>query len=167
MRPLLIGQAPGPNTDPRLPLFPVPSTSAGGRLAEMTGLGRAEYLKTFERVNLLPDFPGKTKKEDMFPVARARFAAKIMKPFLAGRTVVLVGRGVSTAFGLDPSFEFHKWFTHPVKRRCAFARDSWHARVVIIPHPSGRSRWYNDDANRALSIAFWTEFSSRDWGDFT
>ncbi len=158
VRPLLIGQAPGPNTNPDLPLFPVPSTSAGGRLAELTGLSRGEYVKRFERINLLPEFPGKTKKEDKFPAAQARFAAQIMRPFLAGRTVVLVGRGVANAFGLDPNIKFHNWFVHPVKRRCPIAKDDWFARVVIIPHPSGRSRWYNEDGNRALAEAFWAEF---------
>jgi len=153
MRPLLVGQAPGPNTDPTLPLFPVPRTSAGGRLQELMGLTRGEYLKTFERVNLLYEFPGRHKRDDKFPMMLAWPAAQAMRPLLAGRTVVLVGRNVASAFELEA--EFHEWVEWPVRRPCLLSRDPGTARVAVIPHPSGRNHWYNDPANREAARSFW------------
>lgn len=159
-RPLLIGQAPGPRTDPDLPLFPFPSTSTGGQLQRLMGLRRGEYLLMFERVNLLPVFPGKHKRDDKFPVADARLAAAVLRPMLAGRTVILVGRNVANAFGLGD--EFHTWIDLPVRRRCPIARDEYCCRIAIIPHPSGRSRWYNNSEHKEASHEFWESFLRAD-----
>ncbi len=161
MRPLLIGQAPGPNTDPDMPLYPVPSRCAGGRLASYMGLSRGEYLKTFERINLLPYYPGKVKRDDKFPMLPAKLAAAAVRPLLAGRTVVLVGRNVANAFVLDPSLQFHRWYNCVARQRpCLIAKDPFMMRTAIIPHPSGRNHWYNDPENLLESQGFWSEFVS-------
>lgn len=149
MKPLLIGQAPGPNTDPDYPLFPAPRTSAGGRLCELIGLSRGEYLSLFDRCNLLPYFPGRTQaRDDSFPMAPARLAAQVMRPLLRGRRVVIVGRKVADAFDL-PKVD---WF-EPIQLRCgprhAATGCSGLADVIVIPHPSGRNHWYNTELNRA------------------
>ena len=81
-KPLLIGQAPGPNTDPDRPLAPLPRSSAGGRLAELAGLSPKDYLKTFDRTNLLHTFPGRWKRDDKWPARDAGIAAAAMKPLL-------------------------------------------------------------------------------------
>lgn len=158
MRPLLIGQAPGPNTDPSLPLFPVPRTSAGGKLQQLTGLTRGQYLKTFDRVNLLPYFPGRTTaRDDTFPMTPAKLAAQVTMPLLSGRTVVLVGRNVANAFRLG-DLDFHAWKDIRVKRACLVQRDRGTARIAVVPHPSGRNHWYNKEANRQEAKAFWADF---------
>lgn len=159
MKPLLIGQAPGPNTDPELPLFPVPSTSAGGRLADIMGLTRGEYLNTFERTNVLREFPGKYKRDDKFPLPQARLAATAIKPLLANRDVIIVGRNVATVF--DLSGDFHVWQEWQVRRRCAVSKDAGICRVAIVPHPSGRNHWYNSKENRELAHRFWQEFLNK------
>lgn len=156
MRPLLIGQAPGPNTNPALPLFPVPTTSAGGRLLDLMGLSRREYLKTFDRVNLLPYFPGQHKRDDKFPMTPAKLAAQVMMPLLSERTVVLVGRNVANAFKLGA--DFHEWTDWQVRRRCPVKGELGQCRVAVIPHPSGRNHWYNDETNREAARAFWADF---------
>lgn len=156
MKPLLIGQAPGPNTNPDLPLFPVPKTSAGGRLQQMTRLTRGEYLARFDRINLLPYFPGKQKRDDKFPMTPAKLAARVLKPLLAGRTVILVGRNVADAFEF-PS-EFHDWVDWPVRRPCIVTRCPGLAHVAVIPHPSGRNHWYNKLENQEQSANFWEDF---------
>lgn len=152
---LLIGQAPGPNTDPGLPLYPLPRTSAGGRLQQLTGLSRGEYLSTFDRVNLVPYFPGRTRlRDDTFPLPVARLAAQVMRPFLDGRTVIFVGRNVANAF--DFKVSFHEWgyvtkFDHlPHRRRVMY-------RAAVVPHPSGRNHWYNKPENVAEAHAFWRQ----------
>lgn len=135
MKPLLIGQAPGPNTDPDMPLFPLPKTSAGGRLRIYSGLWMSQYMTWYDRVNLLYAFPGKDGNgEDKFPRPLARVAADAMVPLLQGRTVVMIGRNVSRAFHFDAPFFL------------------WHGfrgmRAVVVPHTSGRARVYNDPENR-------------------
>lgn len=154
-RPLLIGQAPGPRTDPELPLFPVPKTSAGGRLQELTGLRRVEYMKRFERVNLLPYFPGKHKRDDKFPMSPAKLTAAVLKPLLAGRVVIMVGRNVSNAFGFEA--DWHEWVDWPVVK-VAVGDTPHSARVAVIPHPSGRNHWYNREQHREQARSFWAEF---------
>ena len=159
-RPLLIGQAPGPNTKQEFPLFPVPSTSAGGRLQQMTGLTRGGYLKTFERVNLLYEFPGRHKRDDKFPVAQARVAAQAMRPLLAGRVVVFVGRNVANAFDFDE--DFHVWRESLARRYCLVSKTPFRFVAAVIPHPSGRNHWYNNEENRARSAEFWQNFFEPD-----
>lgn len=110
MKPLIIGQAPGPNTDPRHPLPPLPTSCAGGRLAELAGLTPKEYLRTFDRTNLLQFFPGRNMCSDKFPKPAAEIGAGAMKPLLGGRTVILLGRKVAEAFGYPArNLDWHKW----------------------------------------------------------
>lgn len=148
--PLLIGQAPGPNTDPALPLHPLPKTSTGGRLAELIGMSPVDYHRSFERINLLQDFPGQHKRDDKFPLGKAKIAARAIVPLLRERVVILVGRNVATAFGLleEP---FHVWMEDT----------QWCQAMAIVPHPSGRNHWYNKPDNRLEAQEFWKEAVAR------
>lgn len=148
MKPLLIGQAPGPNTDPRMPLYPLPKTATGGRLASFMGLTTHQYLRTFDRVNVLQDFPGKCKRDDKFPLREARIAASAMRPLLAGREVILVGRNVATAFGFA-EMPFHSVL---MESDCD---------IYVVPHPSGRNHWYNSETNREEARLFWAEYLAK------
>lgn len=141
---LLIGQAPGPNTDSARPLHPFPASSAGGRLCKFMGISAEEYLEIFDRVNLLQEFPGKEGKEDKFPPRLARVAASAILPFLVGRTVVFLGRNVATSFGYK-TIDFHSWDYHP----------DLGMRIACVPHSSGRSHWYNKPENVEKSLDFW------------
>lgn len=155
-KPLLIGQAPGPNTDPDYPLYPAPRTSAGGRLCDLMGLSRGEYIMAFDRVNLLPYFPGKTTaNEDRFPMSPARLAAAVLRPMLRGRRVILVGRQVAQAFQVEA--DWHEWVDLRAGPRHAADRSDGLAQVAVVPHPSGRNHWYNSDLNRERARRFWAE----------
>jgi len=146
MKPLLIGQAPGPNTDPDMPLAPFPRSSAGGRLAEFAELTPMEYLQLFDRTNLLQAFPGRTKRDDKWPAGHASIAAAAMKPLLGGRTLILVGRNVAEAFGYPAQhLDFHEWFFDP----------KWQYKVSVVPHTSGRSHWYRRPENMELAKNYW------------
>ena len=120
------------------------------------GLRRGEYLRCFERINLLAVFPGKHKRDDKFPMRTAKLIASSLKPLLAGRTVILVGRNVAKAFLLDT--DFHQWVPWPVRRYCPVNRDDGRCRVAVVPHPSGRNHWYNDQENREEAVRFWDTF---------
>jgi len=92
IKPLLIGQAPGPNTDARAPLFPNGKTSTGARLASVIGVSPRQYIQLFDRTNLLQTFPGRNARDDAWPVVKGRVAAEAVRPFLRGRTVFFVGQ---------------------------------------------------------------------------
>lgn len=145
-RVLLIGQAPGPNTDPTLPLYPTSRASTGGRLLELMGIDREEYVHHFDRVNLLNKFPGRNKRDDKFPMAHAKIAASAVKPLLHGRSVVMIGRNVAEAFQLE--VDFHEWMELPLN-------EGGLCQVAVVPHPSGRNHWYNVEANRKVARKFW------------
>ena len=142
-----MGMAPGAKTHPRAPLLPVPATSSGGRLQELTGLSRMEYLKVFDRANCLTFFPGKSgrQKGDVFPMREAKMAADIHKQWLTYRRVIFVGRQVATAFGWKP--KELPWFTWKVDT-------DWKMRCTVIPHTSGCNRFWNDPENRERARLF-------------
>ena len=147
-RPLLIGAAPGPNTKREHPLLCLPRTSAGARLKDLMGLTSSQYIRTFDRINLVADFPGKTSRGDKFPLPQARATARAMQPLLAGRTVFLVGSGPRDAFGFT-DLDWHTWTTCP----------EWGlTRYAAVPHPSGRNHWYNKPLHRQQAEEFWSTF---------
>lgn len=140
MKPLLIGQAPGPATDPGLPL----SGRSGARLAVLCGMDLDEFLVAFDRKNLLPMFPGKSGvKGDAFPLPLARRRALALSRLFEGRTIVLLGGNVSVAFSVDPA-PLLRW------RRGLLGA----GRLATAPHPSGISLWWNDPANVRAAVRF-------------
>lgn len=138
---IIVGQAPGPNTDPAQPL----SGPSGRKLASLCGMTLDEFLTRFERVNLLADYPGRCGKGDAFPAAFAKQAALDIRELVASRDVVMMlGLGVARAFNLRRP-EFFKW--------TRLSRDCGH--VVVVPHPSGISHWWNEPRNVTRAAKFW------------
>lgn len=148
MRPLVIGQAPGPRSDPRQPL----SGASGRRLALLCGLELAAFLAAFERINLLPAHPGKAGKGDDFPLETARHRADSMREIVAARDrVVLLGWNVARAFRVAGQVEgFFEW--------TRFSRDC--GEVAVCPHPSGISHWWNVPDNVAQASVFWRHLAA-------
>lgn len=136
---VIVGQAPSSKSCRPL------DGASGRRIAALAGLGGVGELRSRARLlNLVRRFPGKAGKGDAFPLVEARAAAaKIRIP--RGSTVVLLGRGVASAFGFAPSASF---FRESSRRG---------SRVFVAPHPSGISRWWNDPANVERARAFWRE----------
>lgn len=126
----LVGEAPGPNTDARLPLFPVPTTSAGGRLRSYSRLELDEYLGRLTRRNLFDAIP----RSWSAPEARRR--ADLLLEWLVGEgalRVVLLGARVGAAFGVRGP-----WRSTKIAE----------LELLAIPHPSGRCRIYNEGIAR-------------------
>ena len=124
---LIVGEMPGENTSEKLPLFPWPRNSAGGRLMKMSLLSPGQYLGRLLRTNLFYEYSGDWDHE----MARAR--ARTIHAQRTVDRVVLLGQRVGEAFG------FSAFFAHEV-------RDDVH--YVCIPHPSGRNRIYNEQNAR-------------------
>lgn len=139
-RPLVVAQAPSSRSDPSEPL----SGASGRRLAALCGLELDGFLHRFERVNLLPYFPGRGPKGDHFHPDVARMAACQMTPRLRQRHTVLLGWHVARAFHMD-QLELFTWQDE--------VGDG--ALVAVAPHPSGISHWWNEPANVRRAQRFW------------
>ena len=135
------------SVDPRYALYPAPSGCAGWWLRKMSGLSRTDYLRTFDRRNLLPG--------QQWDKAEARRVGHYVLQTLAGRTVVLLGKEVPRAMGLDdevgPLFWQHEQaldLNLPVH---------W----LMMPHPSGRNRHWTQPGAREEAGAIMRELALR------
>lgn len=114
---------------------------SGKRLASLMGFegdqAMFEYALSTERVNVVarqPDW-----KDQALVASRV---AELEQRFV-GRRVVLLGVRVAAAFGVS-DLDLLTW-RHDSPRR------AWLARV---PHPSGRSHWWNEEANVLAAAGF-------------
>lgn len=125
---LVVGEAPGRNTNPRLPLFPHPETSSGARLLGYGNVPYEDYLGKLVRVNL--DEWGEATDEEK------RERSRILLEGAADRRlrILLLGREVRDVFGCTQEFG----------RARLNASCERLVEVGWIPHPSGLNRRYND-----------------------
>lgn len=80
--------------------------------------------------------------------------AGALRPFLAGRRALLLGRRVVSAFGLS-ELEPLDWKVIDCGRGAGWNRaSSPTAQVAFLPHPSGRNRWYNEQRNTDAAREF-------------
>lgn len=144
MRPLLIGQAPSRGSDPALPL----SGRSGGRLAALCGVDASDLRRRFDLLNLLDRWPGKDGKRDAFPVdaARRRAIDLLLSGRMFGRRVVMLGGAVALTFGIR-RYDYLRWSANET------------LTLAVAPHPSGVSRWWNDEANVEIARAFWHDLA--------
>jgi len=123
-KPLLIGEANPYSGNPKLALFPWPASSAGGRLCRVVlGLAPRQYIRWFDRVNLCA---GEWNAREAREAAKQIFVDR----FKPERVNVLLGAKVARAFGYD----FEPFLVE--RGSCG--------SVVILPHPSGRCRTWNE-----------------------
>lgn len=129
------------------------------RLVEMSQVNSDEFDRLFSRANILAEWPGRSSEGvgDAFPFDQAyqqatRFKkASILRGFDA---VVLLGRRVESCFfAVTSRTEFFTWRPLPEVEGDSFG---WSGiPVVVVPHPSGVSRWWNDDKNTSRAVEFW------------
>jgi hypothetical protein len=102
-------------------------------------MGRKEYMALTERYNVLRRWPGKNGKGDHFPMRLAKTNARRLALGFVGRRVILLGRSVAKAFGLNVGYL--KWVNIGFD-------------VAVVPHPSGVNRWWNEARNKAAARRF-------------
>jgi hypothetical protein len=124
VKPILVGELNPYGADPRHALFPLPAGASGDRLREILGMGLGEYLRTFDRVNLCV---GKWSLRE----AR-RKAGELLADH---STLILLGARVCAAFS-HPYRPFRIWRL-PART------------FVVLPHPSGRCRAWNEPSATA------------------
>lgn len=123
--PLLVGEANPYGADPHYALYPHPERSAGGRLCRVVlGLPVGAYMRSFDRVNLCA-------RKWSVPEARRAAAALVLAD--NRRIFILLGSKVCGAFGLD--FEPYRIRREPGGIPAVF---------VVLPHPSGLCRLWNE-----------------------
>lgn len=129
---LIVGEQPNGELSEDGPL-------AGSRLAEYAGIDRGRFLR-HRRVNLLPN-------GDRWSASVARQAAQETALEAPETVFVLCGRRVAQAFGIS-----HGWLS------IVPLPGAPHVRAVVIPHPSGRCRVWNDGHFRRRARAVLSEF---------
>lgn len=151
MKMLIVGEAPGASS----PEWSVLQGPSGARLARLFG---RDWREVADAINLL-DWHQRADAngENKFPASEARAAARMLlrvHPGLNGAglacpLVLLLGRRVAHAFGVtgvayfEATTVWSRTALEPVQRP-----------AVVVPHPSGRSRWWNDPANRRTAEAW-------------
>lgn len=132
MKITLIGEFNPYSPDPKMALYPIPAAGAGARGARvMRALDMSEdaYLSTFVRHDLL--------HEPRWSVPEARRRARDILRTSESR-MVLLGARVAAAFGLTPFWGFC------FQQRTVVLHGDVTRRVLVLPHPSGRSRAWNE-----------------------
>lgn len=140
MRPLLVGESNPRGADARFALWPAPEGCSGWRLCRLLGLTSEDYLARFARANLLTG-----GGEWDARAAREEADRRLDDPAGHGE-LVLLGRRVQAAFRLSSSVEPVRRLTTNFGRAAGpfGAGRAW--RVVVLPHPSGLCRSWNDPA---------------------
>lgn len=132
---MLIGEAPGPNTSARLPLFPAPTNSSACRLMRYAEFDHQAWM-SLVRVNLC-DGPWSTRRA---LAGKARALAFLLARAKVGEPlrVLLLGRRVARTWGCLGQFGSTTMVFPGVGE----------LQVAWIPHPSGRCHAYNDRRNQ-------------------
>lgn len=143
-RPVLLGMNNPVSSNPDHALYPHPPGCAGYNLQQMSGLSRSEYLRLFDRQNLIS---GRAWNE-----AEARAARPELRERLAGRTVVLLGSPVNSAMRAGTDHELAPIFV--------WRPDGHGGWMAKVPHPSGLNRQYNQPLVRECLAIFMQELAA-------
>lgn len=144
-RGLLIGEAPGPNTNAKLPLFPSPAGSAAGRLLSYANIHAMEWMGKLVRVNQCGDEQWSSRAACAGRVAATSFFLD-PKNFHDGKPlrVLLLGADVARAWSCYGPFGKVTWIFSDK----GDMTDAVRVEVAWIPHPSGRNLIYNERKNQ-------------------
>jgi hypothetical protein len=133
---LFVGEANPYGARPEFALYHLPRNASGNRLREHLGLTDNQYLKLFDRVNLLD--------EPKWSAPRARAAAvTLLAARPAGSALVLLGTRVAPAFLVPKT---------PCQR---YERDG--RLLLVLPHPSGLCHVWDEDGVEARARALFAE----------
>lgn len=123
----------------------IPFFYAGPEISREVGLTwPTGFNDFFVQCNMLPAWPGRDGKGDLFPIDEARLnVPRVLRATSHCKRVIVFGRRVERALRFHPN-NFFEWFT--------FRSQEW----VIVPHPSKVSHWWNDPLNCSQSTRFWT-----------
>ena len=136
----LVGEQNPYSRDPRTALHFIPANGSGNRLRRILGMRRWDYLRSFERRNLVQG------ERWSFRAAR-RGVQALMHEVEDSDVVVLLGQRVYTAWGLldwRPFRNLEACTSNNPDDADAVAFFT----IVTLPHPSGLSRVWNDPESK-------------------
>jgi hypothetical protein len=136
---VLIGEAP----ERRLACVTALEGRIGRRIARLAGVPLATYLHRTIRINIYDQPPERWNRGE----ARKR-AKAILAELTPGARVVIFGRKAIDACGFAGYGQW-QWMT--------MWRPNGNVEVMLMPHPSGRNRWWNAPGNVALARHVWTD----------
>lgn len=122
MKALIVGEAPSRTGDPRLVL----RGRAGRFLEQLAGLEEGQLPQAADLMNLLDLYPG-----ERFPFSKAKARADHIRRLSYDR-IVLLGRNVIKCFGIDEKASLLSLVNKDERS------------YLLMPHPSGRCRVWND-----------------------
>ena len=128
MKPLLVGEMNPYGADPAFALYHLPPEASGGRLQRyVLGVSAAEYYRKFDRANLCAG---------RWDLGAARLEALALLGEPERSTYVLLGEKVASAFRIrSGAFSSAKLLVGGREKL-----------IVLLPHPSGLCRTWNDPA---------------------
>lgn len=112
--------------------------ASGRRLVELSGLTRMGFFLATKRTNVV-ELPEHWRDVDLVVAGVRRVQDRMI-----GRRTILLGARVASALGYDGYPQF-----------------TWDEEVALMPHPSGRNRFWNDPANVERARAFLTAAMAR------
>lgn len=128
---VVVGELNPHGSDPSYALYHEPENSAGGRLCRrIMGLRVVSYHRYTRRFNLCTG---------TWNAARATAEALRIETEVAGTAIVLLGRKVAEAFGVGATSPYSRLLSRRVPDR--------ETPLLLLPHPSGRNREWNDPAS--------------------
>lgn len=135
---ILLGMNNPLSADPSHALYPYPPGCTGNRIYAMIrervpGLTEDQYLEAFDRRNMLVG-------ED-WNLTAARLAAPKIWESARGRRIIMLGAAVADAMRVR-------------NRAPLYWHDHADVQYALVPHPSGRNRWYNEGDQRSAASRF-------------
>lgn len=171
---LIVGEAPSRTGDPDAPctgrvmdrICDLAHRGGYGTSVEVT---RTRYLRVFDRTCLLSEWPGAAGRGSAFPVEKAAGPAQTLIFNCWDRPLILLGRRVESAFlAISTHKTPHPFFRPNIVQWAAGCADGApffcvRARIVVVPHPSGASAYWNDKIKVSAAAAFWAAYFEHGW----
>ncbi|MBF0098807.1 MAG: hypothetical protein HQM04_18170 [Magnetococcales bacterium] len=158
-RVIIVGAAPGRESDPNRPLVPTQSgRGTAASLLQTMQLDPCSFEVIFERHYIISVHAGRSRNGDRFPKAMALAGVAKLTPLLRGRTVVLIGKKTASAFGighLAPCTWSQETLGTPSGNKMPSIMPSiMPTTIAWVPSPCGLNLWWNSQENRQAGEAF-------------
>ena len=157
MKTMIVGIAPARAGDEGQPLSALASQSTGRKIADMLCLRPLDYMDKFDRINVCPFPQPSTIKPKDWTAAAENLAGSLLR----GRRVILLGSNVAECFGIPrTAYEYLEWKEISKERAYIGIAGFRVGRMAppfswaVLPHPSGRNRWYNEEENKTAAAQF-------------
>lgn len=155
MKTVIVGIAPARPGEEGQPLSAIAPRSTGRKISDMLEVSPLVYMRAFDRVNVCPN----AQEGTIHPRSYAAHAENLAASLLRQRNVILLGQNVAECFGITRErYSYCEWKDSRIHE--SYGLVGWNTgrfppfRWAVLPHPSGRNRWYNDPFNAETARQF-------------